>query len=84
MEITGLLQQDAEFQQLASGLKKGGRHLMTGISGTARTVYLAALQQETQRPMVVVGDSQFLAGLLRYSSTAFGVFRRSKYVEGNF
>lgn len=28
MEITGLLQQDAEFQQLASGLKKGGRHLM--------------------------------------------------------
>ena len=64
MEITGLLQQDAEFQQLASGLKKGGRHLMTGISGTARTVYLAALQQETQRPMVVVGDSQFHADQL--------------------
>ncbi|MDU2152726.1 MAG: CarD family transcriptional regulator, partial [Weissella confusa] len=60
----GLLQQDAEFQQLASGLKKGGRHLMTGISGTARTVYLAALQQETQRPMVVVGDSQFHADQL--------------------
>ncbi|MBC6499508.1 hypothetical protein H7R52_15250 [Weissella confusa] len=54
MEITGLLQQDAEFQQLASRLKKGGRHLMTGISGTARTVYLAALIKRVQ-PVVTMG-----------------------------
>ena len=57
MELAGLLQQDNDFQTLAAGLKKGGRHLMTGISGTARTVYLAALHENIQRPMVIVGVS---------------------------
>lgn len=64
MELAGLLQQDNDFQTLATGLKKGGRHLMTGISGTARTVYLAALHENIQRPMVIVGDSQFHADQL--------------------
>src|SRR5699024_9675233 len=52
------------LQQLATGLTKGGRHLMTGISGTARTVYLAALQRQTQQPMMIVSDSQFHADQL--------------------
>ena len=60
MRLTELLQQDKALQQLATGLTKGGRHLMTGISGTARTVYLAALQRQTQQPMVIVSDSQFM------------------------
>lgn len=64
MQLTELLQQDKALQGLATGLTKGGRHLMTGISGTARTVYLAALQQRTQQPMVIVSDSQFHADQL--------------------
>ncbi|WP_308399102.1 transcription-repair coupling factor [Weissella thailandensis] len=64
MRLTELLQQDKALQQLATGLTKGGRHLMTGISGTARTVYLAALQRQTQQPMVIVSDSQFHADQL--------------------
>ena len=64
MQLTELLQQDKALQELANGLTKGGRHLMTGISGTARTVYLAALQQRTQQPMVIVSDSQFHADQL--------------------
>lgn len=64
MQLTELLQQDKALQELATGLTKGGRHLMTGISGTARTVYLAALQQRTQQPMVIVSDSQFHADQL--------------------
>ncbi len=64
MELTEFLQQDKDLQQLATGLKHGGRHLMTGISGTARTVYLAALQKKTQQPMVIVSDSQFHADQL--------------------
>ena len=39
MELTEFLQQDKDLQQLATGLTQGGRHLMTGISGTARTVW---------------------------------------------
>ncbi|WP_288573228.1 transcription-repair coupling factor [uncultured Weissella sp.] len=64
MQLTELLQQDKALQGLATGLTKGGRHLMTGISGTAHTVYLAALQQRTQQPMVIVSDSQFHADQL--------------------
>ena len=64
MELTEFLQQDKDLQQLATGLTQGGRHLMTGISGTARTVYLAALQKQTRQPMVIVSDSQFHADQL--------------------
>ncbi|WEA53089.1 transcription-repair coupling factor [Weissella paramesenteroides] len=71
MQLTELLQQDKALQELATGLTKGGRHLMTGISGTARTVYLAALQQRTQQPMVIVSDSQFHADQLAEDLQAF-------------
>jgi len=71
MELTGILAASAQLQQLVAGLKQGGRHVMTGISGTARTAYLAALQQQTRQPMVIVSDSQFHAEQLAEDLGAF-------------
>jgi transcription-repair coupling factor (superfamily II helicase) len=65
MELTALLGEDADLTALATGVKKGGRHLLTGISGPARALYLAALREKLpDQPMVIISDSQYHADQL--------------------
>lgn len=61
MQLVDLIAENPDLKNLTSQLKKGGRHIVTGLSGAARTAYLAAVEQKVQQPMLVVADSQFHA-----------------------
>ncbi|WP_044641823.1 transcription-repair coupling factor [Risungbinella massiliensis] len=50
-----LIQQDADFQSTVEGFKHHLREqLVTGLTGTARMLYVAALYQQLERPVVIM------------------------------
>ncbi|MCM0582026.1 transcription-repair coupling factor [Weissella diestrammenae] len=61
MKLVDFFSQTNEFSTLLKGLKIGGRHVLTGATGSARSVYFGALSSALQQPMVVIADSQFHA-----------------------
>ncbi|KRN30502.1 transcription-repair coupling factor [Weissella halotolerans] len=66
MRLTEMVAQEPEIKELIPQLAQAenGRHVVTGLSGSARTAYLAALQQTRKAPLLVVADSQYHADLL--------------------
>ncbi|SFX39981.1 transcription-repair coupling factor [Thermoactinomyces sp. DSM 45891] len=53
-----LMEQDRDFQSTVAGLEQGFREqLVTGLTGTARCVYIAALYQKTKRPLLLVAHN---------------------------
>lgn len=61
MQLDGLLAETDEMRAFHESLKQEGRHLMTGVSGSVRTLLLADLKNETGHPVVVVCDDLFHA-----------------------
>ncbi|WP_295731720.1 transcription-repair coupling factor [uncultured Limosilactobacillus sp.] len=59
MQIEELVEKTSQFKQIQAGFQAGGRQLVTGLSGSAETTLLAALQQQSDQPLVVVTDSLF-------------------------
>jgi len=54
--------EDHEIQTVVSGFQQGLREqLVAGLSGTARTLFLAALYKEMARPVVIVTPNMFHA-----------------------
>ncbi|WP_439646538.1 hypothetical protein [Paucilactobacillus hokkaidonensis] len=45
MELENLLEQMPEFDPIVNSIKPGNRQLITGISGSARTLLLSALKK---------------------------------------
>lgn len=53
---------DMEVQSIVSGVRKGMREQMvSGLAGSSRQVLIAALQEDVQRPMLVVTHNMFSA-----------------------
>lgn len=53
-----LMEQDRDFQSTVAGLKSGFQEqLVTGLTGTARCVYIAALYNQTKRPLLLVAHN---------------------------
>ncbi|MFK5705852.1 transcription-repair coupling factor [Ligilactobacillus sp. LYQ139] len=61
MKITTLLEQNKDIRHWLANLNKGRRHMITGLTGSAKTLLLAAAFRQSQRPMVVVCDQLFRA-----------------------
>lgn len=59
MELENLLAQMPEFAQISNAIRPSKRQLVTGISGSARTLLLSALQQKLTHPQVIVTDTLF-------------------------
>lgn len=59
MQITDLVAKTALFQKIHQGIQPGAHQLLTGISGSAKTVLLATLQQNLNHPKLVVADNLF-------------------------
>lgn len=59
MELENLLEQMPEFTQISNAIKPGNRQLITGISGSARTLLLSALQGKLTSPQIIVTDTLF-------------------------
>ena len=57
MQIEDFLEKAGNFQKIVAGLKDQGSQLVTGLSGSAKTVFLSTLLKQSQRPILVVTDS---------------------------
>lgn len=64
MQFDQLLTKMPQFTQIASNLKVDSRQLITGISGSARTLLIDNLLKTTTRPVVMVVDTLFHADQL--------------------
>ncbi|MBH8598768.1 MULTISPECIES: transcription-repair coupling factor [unclassified Thermoactinomyces] len=55
MPLIHIFKQDHDFQSTVEGLKAGLKdQLVSGLTGTARMLYIAAVYQESKRPMLLV------------------------------
>jgi transcription-repair coupling factor (superfamily II helicase) len=61
MQLLELIAQNEDLQTLANVLPEGGRHVISGLTGTARTTYLAALHTKTDGPTVLIADNDYHA-----------------------
>lgn len=63
--LQGLIEafsKDPDFQSVTSGIAAGMKEqLISGLSGSARQIMLAALHEETERPLLVVTHNMFSA-----------------------
>ena len=50
MELTDFCTRTKEFKQVLTAIQKHQRQLITGISGSARTLMLTALQKRLNQP----------------------------------
>lgn len=57
MRIEDLLEKAAPFKQIVQAVKPGTHQLATGLSGSAKTVFLSALLETVKHPILVVTDS---------------------------
>ena len=56
MQLNELLSNTAEMTGFHDSLKEKGRHMITGVSGSVRTLLLANLEEKFQVPLIVVCD----------------------------
>lgn len=61
MQLIDLVAQNEELQTLAEALPEGGRHVISGLVGTARTTYLAALHKQVGGPTLLIADNAYHA-----------------------
>ena len=59
MQLEEFVASTPQFKQIQAGLHDGGRQLVTGVGGSAKTALLATIQQNSKTPQVVVCDSLF-------------------------
>lgn len=72
MNIETIIQTTPDFQSILAAISPGSRQLVTGLNGSARTVYVSALFHQLNHSVLIVMDSGFhasqmvddLAGLL--------------------
>lgn len=70
MQLSDILVKNDQFEKLTQHLARGGRHVLTGVLGGARAVYLHGLWSKLQIPVLVVADSQFHAQQLTEDLTS--------------
>lgn len=59
MQLVDFLTRTKEYQQIQRAAEPNHNQLVTGISGSAKTLLLTAVQQHEQRPQLVITDSLF-------------------------
>ena len=69
MQLNELLSNTAEMTGFYDSLKEKGRHMITGVSGSVRTLLLADLEEKFQGPLIVVSDDLFHAQSLEEDLT---------------
>ena len=69
MQLNELLSNTAEMTGFHDSLKEKGRHMITGVSGSVRTLLLADLEEKFQVPLIVVCDDLFHAQSLEEDLT---------------
>ena len=57
MRLTNFIEKSPEFKQLLQQRQAAKRQLVTGISGSARTMLLAGMIEQSQQPVLAVVDS---------------------------
>ncbi|AVK61845.1 transcription-repair coupling factor [Lactobacillus sp. CBA3605] len=61
MDIEAIVEQTPDFQTILAGLSPASRQLVTGLNGSARTVYISALFHQLTHSVLIVTDNLFHA-----------------------
>ncbi len=61
MDIEAIVEQTPDFQTILAGISPASRQLITGLNGSARTVYLSALFHQLTHSLLIVTDNLFHA-----------------------
>ena len=61
MDIEAIVEQTPDFQTILAGISPKSRQLITGLNGSARTVYLSALFHQLTHSLLIVTDNLFHA-----------------------
>ncbi|ETY75300.1 transcription-repair coupling factor [Lactiplantibacillus fabifermentans] len=61
MDIEAIVEQTPDFQTILAGISPASRQLITGLNGSARTVYLSALFHQLTHSVLIVADNGFHA-----------------------
>ena len=69
MQLNELMSNTVEMTGFYNSLKEKGRHMVTGVSGSVRTLLLADLEEKLQVPLIVVCDDLFHAQSLEEDLT---------------
>ncbi|CAM3064441.1 transcription-repair coupling factor [Lactiplantibacillus plajomi] len=64
MNIEAIIEQTPDFQTILAGISPKSRQLITGLNGSARTVYLTALFHQLTHSLLIVTDNLFHASQL--------------------
>ncbi|MFC6260364.1 transcription-repair coupling factor [Levilactobacillus fujinensis] len=64
MNLEGFMTQTAGYQTIRQTLAPGQRQLVTGLNGSAETLFIASLLHEQQRSLIYVTDTLYHAGQL--------------------
>ena len=64
MNIEELMIETPEYQQIRSQIKPNTRQLITGISGSARTLFIKSMLADLSKPILLVTDTLFHADQL--------------------
>ncbi|QBO37455.1 transcription-repair coupling factor [Periweissella cryptocerci] len=64
MQLENLITATLEFQNVQEHAAPNSRQLVTGLNGSARTLYYSALFQETKQSQLIVTDTQYHADQL--------------------
>lgn len=64
MDIETIVEQTPDFQTILAGISPRSRQLITGLNGSARTVYLSALFHQLTHSLLIVTDNGFHASQL--------------------
>ena len=61
MDIEAIVEQTPDFQTILAGISPASRQLITGLNGSARTVYVSALFHQLTHSLLIVTDNLFHA-----------------------
>ncbi|MEJ4455503.1 transcription-repair coupling factor, partial [Enterococcus faecium] len=61
MDIEAIVEQTPDFQTILAGISPASRQLITGLNGSARTVYVSALFRQLKHSLLIVTDNLFHA-----------------------
>ena len=64
MNLEAFMTQTTQFKDIKRTLAPGQRQLVTGLNGSAETLFIASLLHDQQRSIVYVTDTLYHAGQL--------------------
>ena len=61
MDLIAMLGQTQQVQTVLANQQQGGKQLLTGLSGSAKTLFLATVYKQQRQPLLIIESNTFQA-----------------------